>query len=412
MENYPAGYRFSPSDEELLVEYLTKQINKEPLDRPHIQITEVDIYEYNPKELTETYKLARNTEWYFFTPRNKKYLNGSRPDRNAGDGHWKPTSNEEAVIDKERNIVGFKRTLTFFMGLEKDKNSKKTDWLMQEYKLQKNSTPRPDCKKLDDCVLVKIYKKRGKANKEEENQNAVDEIGPPNNSGDLQPFGDLGHIVQIPLTLQGIGDIQPFLGPNYAGNAQPRDYFQDYFQDYILQAPTHNQASFLPPFRSPISSVPPFLGPNNSGNVAQPNENLAYIARALIQNEASFQQPFPSPTSSIPLPPLVDLPPLPQSFNSAYDGMGLYCTQNHSVCSFGPQHNQVNQSLYSQPPHTLGQSNPERDNGGGQSGDLGLNNEPLTIMVDDYSDLMDELLRDEEQQPTSPTTAFPPPQQP
>ncbi|KAF2293574.1 hypothetical protein GH714_002933 [Hevea brasiliensis] len=39
----------------------------------------------------EEYWQCGEKEWYFFTPRDKKYPNGSRPKRDAGGGYWKAT---------------------------------------------------------------------------------------------------------------------------------------------------------------------------------------------------------------------------------------------------------------------------------------------------------------------------------
>lgn len=46
---YPPGFRFHPSDEELIVHYLQKKVTSHPL--PASVIAEIDLYKYNPWEL-------------------------------------------------------------------------------------------------------------------------------------------------------------------------------------------------------------------------------------------------------------------------------------------------------------------------------------------------------------------------
>jgi len=47
--SFPPGFRFHPSDEELIVHYLQNKISSRPL--PASIIAEIDLYKYNPWEL-------------------------------------------------------------------------------------------------------------------------------------------------------------------------------------------------------------------------------------------------------------------------------------------------------------------------------------------------------------------------
>ena len=71
-------------------------------------------------------------EWYFFSPRDRKYPNGSRPNRVAGSGYWKATGTDK-VITTEGRKVGIKKALVFYVG--KAPKGSKTDWIMHEYRL-------------------------------------------------------------------------------------------------------------------------------------------------------------------------------------------------------------------------------------------------------------------------------------
>jgi hypothetical protein len=79
--------------------------------------------------------LFGSREWYFFTPRDRKYPNGSRPNRSAGSGYWKATGADKAVPSEESGgrTVGIKKALVFYAG--RAPRGVKTDWIMHEYRL-------------------------------------------------------------------------------------------------------------------------------------------------------------------------------------------------------------------------------------------------------------------------------------
>ncbi|GAY35085.1 hypothetical protein CUMW_278010 [Citrus unshiu] len=70
-------------------------------------------------------------EWYFFTPRDRKYPNGSRPNRAAGSGYWKATGADKPI--GQPKPVGIKKALVFYAG--KAPKGEKTNWIMHEYRL-------------------------------------------------------------------------------------------------------------------------------------------------------------------------------------------------------------------------------------------------------------------------------------
>lgn len=72
--------------------------------------------------------------WYFFTSRCRKYENGRRPDRKAGDGYWKAISKDQEIIDQKGVVIGYKKVLDFYAG--KQTQGTKTEWKMLEYLLK------------------------------------------------------------------------------------------------------------------------------------------------------------------------------------------------------------------------------------------------------------------------------------
>ncbi|KAI5057289.1 hypothetical protein GOP47_0027304 [Adiantum capillus-veneris] len=158
--NLPAGFRFYPTDEELVVHYLCKKAACEPFAVPII--AEIELYKYDPWDLPEK-ALFGEREWYFFSPRDRKYPNGSRPNRAAGTGYWKATGTDKPISTIEGSKkVGVKKALVFYKG--KAPKGIKTNWIMHEYRLADTHTPRSTAKRkstlrLDDWVLCRIYKK-------------------------------------------------------------------------------------------------------------------------------------------------------------------------------------------------------------------------------------------------------------
>ncbi|MED6112118.1 NAC domain-containing protein 2, variant 2 [Stylosanthes scabra] len=97
-------------------------------------------------------------EWYFFSPRDRKYPNGVRPNRATVSGYWKATGTDKAIYSKCKHI-GVKKALVFYKG--RPPKGIKTDWIMHEYRLLQPSTNRiTGSMRLDDWVLCRIYKKK------------------------------------------------------------------------------------------------------------------------------------------------------------------------------------------------------------------------------------------------------------
>lgn len=95
-------------------------------------------------------------EWYFFSPRDRKYPNGSRPNRVAGSGYWKATGTDK-IITTEGRKVGIKKALVFYVG--KAPKGTKTNWIMHEYRLfepsRKNGSSKVNTK-LPVCPALHI----------------------------------------------------------------------------------------------------------------------------------------------------------------------------------------------------------------------------------------------------------------
>ncbi|XP_038719780.1 NAC domain-containing protein 2-like [Tripterygium wilfordii] len=170
----PPGFRFHPSDEELIVHYLKNKVTSSPL--PASIIADIDLYKYNPWELP-TKALYGDDGWYFFSPRDRKYPNGARPNRAAASGYWKATGTDKPILSScGKKSVGVKKALVFYKG--RPPKGLKTDWIMHEYRLLDSMAPWTDKRKgynigldiqqlilasfhfqLDDWVLCRVRQK-------------------------------------------------------------------------------------------------------------------------------------------------------------------------------------------------------------------------------------------------------------
>ncbi|KAK6937162.1 NAC domain [Dillenia turbinata] len=251
-KSIPVGYRFCPTSNELIIHYLQKKINGEPL--PPNKIIEVNVYDYHPQVLTVLYKYAGEKEWYFFSSRKRKYQNGRRPNRSAGGhGFW-------------------------------------TNWIMHEYRVapdpcapsSAHSNPMMTMigallfwMQLDAFILYKIYEKSTKKDnkKGDENGEEIAEIVPPPEPMSKQP--------QPALEKNGFRR-QEQSTSNMIINS-PNEAFKDQFQLFNHQHKFHDYGSFM------------MLKQNNNGSPSLPSfpqNNFHHPPRLAYHEKDSC--PFPS----------------------------------------------------------------------------------------------------------------------
>ncbi|XP_074562147.1 NAC domain-containing protein 67-like [Curcuma longa] len=170
----PPGFRFHPTDEELVQHYLWRKIAGHSIPAPII--AEVDLYKHDPWDLPGLASYG-SREWYFYTPRDRKYPNGSRPNRAAGRGYWKATGADKPVVVTGTGSIGrslgIKKALVFYQG--KAPKGIKTDWIMHEYRLIDSSQPANErgSKRLDEWVLCRLYHKKNSWDKMQKRREAA-----------------------------------------------------------------------------------------------------------------------------------------------------------------------------------------------------------------------------------------------
>ncbi|OMO57145.1 No apical meristem (NAM) protein [Corchorus capsularis] len=152
----PLGFRFHPTDVELVKYYLKRKI----LGKKFIfeAIAELDIYKHAPWDLPDMSLLKTgDLKWFFFCPIEKKYGKGARFNRATVYGYWKTTGKDRTVVYNEE-VVGMIKTLIFHRG--KASNGDRTDWVMHEYRLEEKELASKGVSQ-DTYVLCAVFKKDG-----------------------------------------------------------------------------------------------------------------------------------------------------------------------------------------------------------------------------------------------------------
>ncbi|KAG4923026.1 hypothetical protein AAZX31_18G282100 [Glycine max] len=160
----PPGFRFHPTDEELVLQYLKRKVFSCPL--PASIIPEVDVCKSDPWDLPGDLEQER----YFFSTKEAKYPNGNRSNRATNSGYWKATGLDKQIVTSKGNqVVGMKKTLVFYRG--KPPHGSRTDWIMHEYRLNILNASQSHVP-MENWVLCRIFlkKRSGAKNGEESNK--------------------------------------------------------------------------------------------------------------------------------------------------------------------------------------------------------------------------------------------------
>ncbi|PWA85283.1 NAC transcription factor 29 [Artemisia annua] len=88
----PPGFRFHPTDEEIVVQYLRRKVHSSPL--PVSIIPEVDVCKSDPWDLPGDMEHER----FFFSTKEVKYRNGNRSNRATLSGFWKGTGLDKQIV--------------------------------------------------------------------------------------------------------------------------------------------------------------------------------------------------------------------------------------------------------------------------------------------------------------------------
>ncbi|KAE8684536.1 NAC domain-containing protein 13 [Hibiscus syriacus] len=284
---WPPGFRFHPTDEELVLYYLKRKICRRKLKLDIIR--ETDVYKWNPEELpAQSILKTADRQWFFFSPRDRKYPNAARSNRATRQGYWKATGKDRAITCNSRT-VGVKKTLVFYRG--RAPNGERTDWVMHEYTLDEEELERCQTAK-DYYALYKLYKKSGP--------------GPKNGEQYGAPFKE-EEWADEEYTSEPVDAITPVKQPNEAihdDNEKANDQIQpplDDIEEFMRQFAVETvfpqpQAHFdyvLPRVTGEEEIQSTFLEPS-------PRDILFPKPLKVLHDHASFEFPH-SPTSHLQL---------------------------------------------------------------------------------------------------------------
>ncbi|KAF5191978.1 Nac domain-containing protein [Thalictrum thalictroides] len=156
MDNLPPGFRFHPTDEELITYYLSHKVSDfRFMSRA---ITDVDLNKCEPWDLPGKASMGEK-EWYFFSLRDRKYPTGLRTNRATNAGYWKTTGKDKEIY-QARVLVGLKKTLVFYKG--RAPKGEKSNWVMHEYRLENKYGYKPT---KEEWVVCRIFEKSSSAKK-------------------------------------------------------------------------------------------------------------------------------------------------------------------------------------------------------------------------------------------------------
>ncbi|CAN1162121.1 NAC domain-containing protein 102 [Linum perenne] len=264
----PVGFRFNPTEQEILGYYLINKVKGEPL--PPGVIYDCDLYgDKFPWEIFP--RSAANGRLFAFTKLKK--ASTKRVLRTFACGEWRGnTGGEEVMDDAKKKVIGIKKTLSFKVNKSKlraggssTSTSTKstaaakgcTGWVMHEYSLSGTES---------DYVLCEILNKEKKPQMQgsthqkdsemDERSLVIDQCPPPANSGESPSSSSSSFAIGGSGSDEGSNDVQvPTPMPTVPEAYIPSVTAADSCSDDDVQVPSGSQVHF-PPSLTTISSPP------------------------------------------------------------------------------------------------------------------------------------------------------------
>ncbi|XP_020221531.1 NAC domain-containing protein 100 [Cajanus cajan] len=181
-EKLPPGFRFHPTDEELITYYLLRKVSDTAFTSKAVAV--VDLNKSEPWDLPGKASMGEK-EWYFFSLKDRKYPTGLRTNRATESGYWKTTGKDKEIFGGGV-LIGMKKTLVFYMG--RAPRGEKSNWVMHEYRLQNKQHFRSS---KEEWVVCRVFQKNSAPKKPQ--QTSSSQPPPPQESPTsmVNEFGDV-----------------------------------------------------------------------------------------------------------------------------------------------------------------------------------------------------------------------------
>ncbi|KMT10755.1 hypothetical protein BVRB_5g114130 [Beta vulgaris subsp. vulgaris] len=182
-ENLPPGFRFHPTDEELITFYLSNKVSDFGFTCK--AMADVDLNKCEPWDLPAKASMGEK-EWYFFSLRDRKYPTGLRTNRATEAGYWKTTGKDKEIF-RGGVLIGMKKTLVFYRG--RAPKGEKTNWVMHEYRLDNKLSFKPT---KEEWVVCRVFQKSVAIKKPQPTSpSQVSPDSPDDNTTNGNEFGDI-----------------------------------------------------------------------------------------------------------------------------------------------------------------------------------------------------------------------------
>lgn len=213
-QSLPLGFRFHPTDEELMNHYLKRKINGRIRSEIEV-IPEIDVCKCEPWDLPDkALIISDDPEWFFFSPKDRKYPNGHRSNRATEAGYWKATGKDRTIKTKApaaMAVIGMKKTLVFHRG--RAPKGVRTNWIMHEYRA---TEPEFESGEQGGYVLYRLFRKpeeRGPTcNREEIDMSGLSSTPTKSSPGDTQHDADIFEEIETPIELMPLNQASPVSG--------------------------------------------------------------------------------------------------------------------------------------------------------------------------------------------------------